>query len=116
MLPRCSSLGFWYSGVSAIPWKAKDGGLVLSLASRLNAFGVARRESAVAVEDLRRRVASTLNVSPQSLNLQRWRYSGNPPTIVHCRGKACDQKVFAKVFLADPYPNLFRSPTPWGRI
>ncbi len=65
------------------------------------------------VADISERIASTLNVGSKCVRLDRWRFSGELPSILHCRGSSAGRRFFAKIFLADPYPVGPRVDAPW---
>lgn len=65
------------------------------------------------VGGLGERIALTLNVSSKCVTVDRWRFSGELPSILHCRGSSAGRRFFAKVFLADPYPIAPRIAVLW---
>lgn len=64
------------------------------------------------VSEVRQRIASALAARIQEVTVDRCRYSPSG-LMLQCSGKAYEKRFFAKIFLADPYPNPDRFRGPW---
>ncbi len=71
--------------------------------------------AAAVVEELQCRVACALNIAPELVSIEGHR-SDFPWVMLWCWGKAAGARLFAKVFLADPYPVPARFATPWEEL
>jgi O-antigen/teichoic acid export membrane protein len=81
---------------------------------RRSSSSLTMNSSANVVNGIREKVASALNTSPSSVAVDRWRFSGEPCVLLHCRGSWVGGRFFAKILLADPYPNELRVALPLG--
>lgn len=61
---------------------------------------------------MRRRIASALATRVLNITLDSCRYSPSG-LMLQCSGSVCEERFFAKIFLADPYPNPDRFRAPW---
>ena len=69
----------------------------------------------VRVGDIQTRVASAMNIAPELVNIKSHR-TGFPGLMVWCWGTAAGARLFAKIFLVDPYPIPPRFATPWEEL
>jgi hypothetical protein len=67
------------------------------------------------VGDIQSRVASAMNLAPELVNIEGYR-TGFRRLMVRCYGTAAGARLFAKIFLADPYPIPPRFATPWEEL
>jgi phosphotransferase family enzyme len=70
-------------------------------------------KSAEVTSFARERVAATLGVSADCVDIGRWKFSGESPSLLHCVAVSRNRRLFAKIFLVDPYPILPRILVPW---
>ena len=71
--------------------------------------------AASVVEELQCRVAAAMNIAPEIVNIEGHR-TGFPGFMLWCWGTAAGARLFAKIFLADPYPIPPRFATPWEEL